>query len=287
MGKTSCSGPRPIPYNAPMKKRALTKISLAILSSIIVLASPAIALAAQPPSHGGGGGGGTSSTSTTGNDVSFPQCNTSLPTGQLFGIVDVNDGLANTTNPCFPTELAWARDSVGGTGQDKAALYVNTADPGNLRVADWPTTGTNQYGTCSGGDDQACAYQYGWNMAQLDAQSRIGNNSPSDFKWWLDVETANSWETNTANNVADLEGMANYFQSISGRVGLYSTPTQWKEIAGTVSTSSSLYGLDSWLPGASSLRELRKNCALPALTGGKTTVTQYITRSFDYDYSCI
>lgn len=264
-----------------------------MISSLIMLASPAGALAAKPLSHlggghgGGSGGGGGTTTVVTGNDVSWPQCSKSLPKGQLFGIVGVNDGLANTTNPCFSTELSWADGSAGGTGQDKAALYVNTANPGNA-VGDWPTTGTpNPYGTCSGGDDQACAYQYGWNMAQLDATSRIGANNPANFKWWLDVETDNSWETNAANNVADLEGMTDYFQSVGGRVGLYSTATQWKQIAGTVSNTSSLYGLDSWLPGSSNLSGAKNTCTQPGLTGGKTTVTQYVAKRVDYDYSCI
>src|SRR4051795_6980992 len=45
-----------------------------------------------------------------GNDVSWPQCQNDtssqgpLPTGAVFGIVGLNDGLANTTNPCFGTE---------------------------------------------------------------------------------------------------------------------------------------------------------------------------------------
>jgi hypothetical protein len=124
-------------------------------------------------------------------------------------------------------------------------------------------------------------------MAQLDAQTRIGSNNPSNFKWWLDVETANSWETNSTNNRADLEGMVNYFRGIGGRVGLYSTATQWSQIAGTIGPSSSLYGLDSWIPGAGSLSGAKTNCALPALTGGKTTVTQYVARRLDYDYSCV
>ncbi len=267
-----------------MKKHIKIKASLALLGSLILLASPATALAAKPL-HGGGGSGSTSV--VTGNDVSWPQCNKSLPSGQLFGIVGVNDGLANTTNPCFATELAWAEASVGGTSQAKAALYVNTADPGNLGVADWPTSGySSQYGTCTGGDDQACAYQYGWNMAMNDALERIGNNNPASFKWWLDVETANSWETNTANNAADLEGMVDYFESIDGQVGLYSTPTQWKQIAGIVSTTSPLYGLDSWLPGSSNLSSAENACKLPGLTNGKTTVTQFVTKRIDYDYSC-
>lgn len=270
-----------------MKTIRLVRLA-ATLSSLIVLATPASALAARP-SHGGGGGGGGSSTAVvTGNDISWPQCNKSLPKGQLFGIVGVNGGLANTTNPCFATELAWAQSSAGGTSQDKAALYVNTANPGNLGVADWPTSGSStKYGPCTGGDDQACAYQYGWSMAYADAQQRIGANDPTSFKWWLDVETDNSWETNNlANNVADLEGMVDYFQSIGARTGLYSTSYQWQQIAGNVPATSSLSGLDSWLAGASNLSSAKTNCTLPGLTGGQTTLTQYVAKRTDYDYSC-
>ncbi len=282
-----------------MKKLSLTKLSISLIGSLIIVA-PATALAAKHSitntSHNGGSGGSTSS-SITGNDVSWPQCNKPLPKGQLFGIVGVNDGLANNTNPCFSTELAWAEASVGGTKQDTASLYVNTANPGNLGVADWPTSNidllsgavdSDPYGTCSGNDDQACAYQYGWNMSELDAQTRIGNNNPANFKWWLDVETNNSWETNTANNTADLEGMVAYFEGIGGRVGLYSTATQWGQIVGTVNSTSNLYVLDSWLPGSSSLSGAENACKLPALTGGgTTTLTQYVAKRVDYDYSCI
>ena len=271
-----------------MIKLTNLKTSLALFGSILMLATPATALAAKPLHSGSGG---SPSRVQTGNDVSWPQCEKPLPSGQLFGIVGVNGGLANTTNPCFSTELAWANKSIGGTGQDKAALYVNTANPGNLGVSDWPTSGSStKYGSCNGGDNQACAYVYGWTMAQNDAQSRIGSSNPANFKWWLDVETDNSWETGStgiANNVADLEGMTNYFQSVGSRIGLYSTASQWKAIAGTVSSSSSLYGQDSWLAGSSSLTNAKNACTLPGLTDGKTTVTQYVARQVDYDYSCV
>lgn len=253
---------------------------------MVVMCAPA--LAAKPINSNGGKPGGSTSVVQTGNDISWPQCSSRLPKGQLFGIVGVNGGLANTTNPCFSTQLAWANSSVGGTSQDKAALYVNTANPGNT-VGDWPTTGNStKYGPCTGGDDQACAYQYGWNMAELDATQRIGTNNPANFKWWLDVETNNSWETGQAgiaNNVADLEGMTDYFTSVGGRVGLYSTTYQWNQIAATVN-SGSLYGLDSWLPGARNLSGAQANCKSPALTGGTVTVTQYVAKQTDYDYSC-
>ena len=81
--------------------------------------------------------------------------------------------------------------------------------------------------------------------------------------------------------------MTDYFQSVGGRVGLYSTASQWNAIAGTVSSSSSLYGQDSWLPGSSNLANAKNACTLPGLTGGKTTMTQYVAKQLDYDYSCV
>jgi hypothetical protein len=139
--------------------------------------------------------------STTGNDISWPQCGGSFPAGQAFGIVGVNDGLANTLNPCLGTykggslstsELYWAWRSTGKAApglQPKAALYVNTADPGP-GVADWPTSNVDPNGhptasTCTGGDTTACAWQYGWNRAVQDmdwltlAATQVGPGVPS------------------------------------------------------------------------------------------------------------
>ena len=56
-----------------------------------------------------------------GNDVSYPQCGTMFPSGQAFGIVAVNEGLPNNTNPCLEDEISWAHFSVGGTRQPKAS----------------------------------------------------------------------------------------------------------------------------------------------------------------------
>ena len=55
----------------------------------------------------------------------------------------MNNGLANNTNPCLSTELAWAQRSVGGTAQPKTALYVNTGNPSGVAgIAWWPTSNT-------------------------------------------------------------------------------------------------------------------------------------------------
>jgi hypothetical protein len=241
-------------------------------------------------------------TDLVGNDVSWPQCGKALPSGQAFAIVGVTGGLANNTNPCLSKQLTWAGNSSGKTAQPRVALYVNTANPGHAGSW-WPSSNTypnvkvpNPYGECGGAVDLACSYMYGYAKAYDDATSR-GVASPGTYFWWLDVETGNSWQADTALNRADLEGMVAYFKSITaGRtdtdlkkagVGIYSTGSQWATIAGTVPFSSPLAGLPSWLAGAKTLRGAKSNCSLPGLTpGSPVTVTQYVSAGLDYDYSC-
>lgn len=254
-----------------------------LLGSLTIGMSAADAATGTDPAH-------------VGNDISWPQCGKALPVGQAFGIVGVNDGLANNTNPCLATELAWAAKSSGTTGQAKTALYVNTANPG-LTGSWWPssndnataTPATDPYGTCTGGDDAACAYVYGYAKAYDDVNTRgIPVASASSYLWWLDVETTNSWEANTVANTADLEGMTAYFESVGARVGLYSTSYQWGVITGTLSSGSNLQGLNNWIPGARTLKSAQANCKLAPFTSGSTvTVTQYLSGALDYDWSCI
>lgn len=243
-----------------------------------------------------------------GNDISYPQCSKNLPSTQAFGVVGVNGGLANNTNPCLAKQLSWAGKSPGLTYQQKAQLYVNTGNPGGLSTPSWPSNNIdssgslvlNPYGTCDGSDSLGCAWQYGWNRALEDVQQRLPApatiaglpTDPKTYFWWLDVETINTWKSGSsfaqASNAADLEGMAAYFKSIGTTVGLYSTTYQWGVIAGTVSQNSNLNGLVNWRPGARDLSGAKKSCSLTPLTnGGKVTLTQFISKNLDYDYSCI
>lgn len=270
--------------------KLFSKLSLVTFTLVAVTSmSGSTVLAARAPQQ-------PSRTSATllGNDISWPQCNKTLPNGQAFGIVGVNNGLANNTNPCFATQLAWANRSKGGTGQPLAALYANTANPG-LAGSWWPTSNTysgititNPYGDCTGANDKACAFIYGYAKAYDDGNIR-GVSNPSSYLWWLDVETINSWQADKAANAADLEGMTAYFQSIGARVGLYSTNYQWGQIVGTVSAGSNLNYLRSWIAGASSESSAKNMCATakPLTAGSSVTVVQFIQKSVDYDFSCI
>jgi hypothetical protein len=231
-----------------------------------------------------------SDASLWGADVSYPQCGAPLPTGQAFGVVGVNGGTADSTDPCLATELAWAAGSTGGTVHDDIQLYVNTGNPGT-GAASWPQSGSNRYGDCDGSDSVPCAYQYGWDRARDDATVR-GITDPEQYMWWLDVEIANSWdytEGGATRNAAVLEGMTEYFTSIGVReVGLYSTAHQWGEIVGTgMSATSSLIGLPNWRPAGSDLAAAQATCGVAPLTpGGVVELTQYAT-DFDYIHSCI
>lgn len=310
----------------------LRKIAhLTLLASLIAFAVPAHA-------HAAGRGGVTDP--KIGNDISFPQCGKTLPSGQAFGIVGVNGGKATTTNTCLATQLKWAQSTqTSSSVQPKVQLYVNTANPYNdidaYKVTTWPKNNddpagvstlnnanpsqNNPYGACSGtttgngyDNSYACSWQYGWNRSVeavryfKDTAATVSGLSvnPADYKWWLDVETMNSWQAPSsspealAKNAATLEGFKQYYDSLGvPNVGLYSTVYQWGQIAGTNVTNppaaypalaSNLKNLDSWLAGASSATDAKKRCTTAnGLTGGKVTLYQYISRNLDYNYSCI
>jgi hypothetical protein len=238
-----------------------------------------------------------------GNDAGWPQCNSPLPPSPAFAAVGVNNGVANTTNPCFANELAWAATATGGSTQPTVSLYVNTANPA-LKGAWWPSANATQpatpgaprtptavknpHGICTHVAGAACAFVYGYSMAKDDATLR-GVANPGSYHWWLDVETANTWQSDQAANRAALEGMAVYFASIGATVGIYSTPSHWVEIAGTVSTTSPLAKLPSWRAlGTVSQAAATQSCGLASFTPlGRLTVTQFVANGLDYDVACL
>ena len=255
--------------------RILAGGAVAVLITALTTAgaSPAFA-ATRPKPH--------STTRLSGNDVSYPQCGKTLPSGQAFGVVGVNGGLANDLNPClgpssaYPsysrTELYWAvTTSTGASTQPKASLYVNTADPGNVYngtpIADWPASGTTPYGTCAtttvttpsgtytvGQNSQACAWQYGYDKAAQDAA-------------WL----------NGAASAIDAQGPA---VSVSGAASAYpwwldvETVNTWQTgTAGQAMNVADLQGMAAALTsaGASVVGAYSTATQWNQITGGTTT----------------
>jgi hypothetical protein len=282
----------------------MKKLFAGIITSFLIIAfAPSAVFAAKQAAP--------SAPELVGYDISWPQCGKKLPTGQAFGIVGVNGGNAATTNSCLASQLVWASKSTGSPSQAKVQLYVNTANPGEVisQITTWPTNNTdksgfttaNPYNICTGANDRACSWQYGWNRAQEDAAERFApaaNSAKLDptagkYVWWLDVETMNTWQSGSAEalarNTAALEGMASYFQTSGAPVGLYSTAAQWGQIVGSsVSGTSNLNGLANWRPSGASLANAKANCSVaPLTTGGFNSLTQYIQQGLDKNHSCI
>ena len=272
----------------------------AVLRSLLVSGMAAVAVALALPATSASAA--PANAPTVGYDVSHPQCGQSLPSGQAFGVVGVNGGVATTGNPCLSAQLQWAWRSTGAVaGQPRAQLYLNTANPGEIRelVTTWPSGGSTPYGDCDGRNSTACSWQYGWERARTSVTSfflpaaldaRV-DADPASYTWWLDVESANTWQTATAagqaRNRATLEGMAAYLRSRGGSVGLYATPADWRLIAGTVTWDSSLYRLPDWLPGATSQSGATAACRKEPLTnGGQVALSQHVSNDWDGDVPC-
>lgn len=258
----------------------------ALLVASLSLVLPAVAAAGRP------------APAPTGYDISAPQCGGTFPTNVLFGIVGVDNGIVYSANPCLgsgdgPSELAWAEQA-----DPTAILYANTADPGPALSSHWPTGQTTpEYCDPANVDSAECSYDYGWNAAAdsyrdaVSAYVSLGQaaagatQTPSPNEWWLDVETANSWEGNTANNVSDLEGAVAYLQSQgAASVGFYSSANDWQTITGgTIAFSA----LPSWRPSSGPRKNTAQSfCGTTGVTGGPVKYSQYTSGGFDADVRC-
>lgn len=227
-----------------------------------------------------------------GHDVSWPQCNDELPAPIGFSVIGVNGGRVYRANPCLADQLAWA-----GRGAD---FYINTANPGPDRSQFWPS-GQDAPLACDtrtnpGPETRACAYLYGWNAAAdsyataLAAYVSLGwadddaERIPDEATWWLDVETANSWQRDRTLNVAALRGAVDYLESMDvAEVGFYSTPLLWWRVtAGTDAFDDH----PAWHAGAHSQREAEDRCAGRSFTGGELRLVQWVEDGIDTNVRC-
>lgn len=227
-------------------------------------------------------------------DVSYPQCGKPLPEAFAFAIVGVNGGRVYSANPCLgagdvASLLAWA-----GPG---AQLYANTGNPGPRLSRFWPV-GQSSPRVCSDDDpdSRSCAYVYGWNAAADSYASAVAayvslgwadedaTRTPVDNIWWLDVETANSWRSDPALNVAALRGAVDFLESMDvAGVGFYSAPRMWERITGGTDAFAEY---PSWVAGATTLREARRVCRGDGFTGGEVVMAQYILDGLDANVLC-
>jgi hypothetical protein len=179
-----------------------------------------------------------------GYDVSFPQCQTYLPSPtDGFAIIGVHGGRPGKDQPCFPEQAWWAQQFDG------FAVYVNTEYDG---VSDPVSVG------------------------QLTAEDAIARMErqylPVGTPVWLDVETDNYWRGSRDQHVLLLESAANRFAERGYPVGVYSAPRLWRTITGGVDP-----GTPIWLAiGKNTRAKAEQACQTSGFGGRRPSMVQWV-----------
>jgi hypothetical protein len=279
-------------------------VLVAVISAATIVVSAAPAASEARPARAVEAGSGA----VVARDISFPQCEGSQPrtAGAVSGVLGANNGASFSRNPCLVAELRWAKRLAAAP-----AFYANTGAPEPGRSKHWPV-GQVTPRVCSSSNpgSTGCFYDYGWNAGRqsfataTDAAQRLHRVTRADahqrvanVDWWLDVETMNSWRaidgpaTRRAyqRDVATLTGeMAALRDAGVARVGIYSTPFQWKLITGGSKITGARFAhTPQWLAGYESHASAAAACAQPGFTGGPVQMTQYLGHDgFDADVVC-
>lgn len=259
------------------------------------------------------------STVRPGADASWPACTPKhgstrtlpLASRPSFVIIGVNDGLPGTVSACIARELAWADTTTGGSSQPRLAYYVMAADPWTkaerkwVKDPSWPSSnlvagtvvtvpaafGSAASGTaCRGGrTERACAYVYGWAMAQH-AAGIPGLRDPGSHRFWIDVEATRTWSDDERYNQAVVEGMVAAFTApraaggIGTTTGIYSDHAEWGEIIGRLRTGSTLDRTDQWIAIGPASKAEAVDALLhdwPLTPNGRIRIAQWVDGPLD------
>lgn len=295
-----------------MKNPILYALGVAVIVAIL---APLTVNAAKPSR---GSGFTITPDKPVGIDISFTDCTiSSLPQNASFAVVGVNGGKATNFNPCHAEQLTFAHSLTGNntvTQVPKVQLYTNTGNPAyhvdhpsRKYPVVWPQSGETPYGSCDGTTSRACVWQYGYEKSVATVEHFVTqaasvnvSSDPTQYRWWLDIETANSWlETRKdadayGKNIAAIEGYAAGIKSYGEQtyVGIYTNPNSWNVLTGNgsaVPATSPLRQLDTWRTATSfySYESAKSTCTLGGYNGlnGNVVMTQFVS-GIDYDYSC-
>jgi hypothetical protein len=217
-------------------------------------------------------------------NASADSCSTPFPTGVTFAVIRATDGQPyHSADPtCFASETNEAKQLPAAP-----EYYMNLADPGLASTGNWNNGGPK---ACHVAQDYdlGCAYDYGYEAVRQAVGFAKSHGMAAGARWWIDVETGNSWGSHSlkapghlAANVADLQGALHYFSSHRLPAGIYTETTWWTAITGAPAGFSQV---PVWGGGAGSRTAARANCKPVSITGGPA---QWFTDVMsDHDVAC-
>lgn len=246
-----------------------------VIGGAVVVGLVLVGLAASPSAWA------TSTGQTGGYDISWPQCPSNFPSGPTFGVVGVNDGKPDSANSCLSGEYAWALKATYAATY-APQLYLNSANPGRAGY----TFGSGPQ-SCTRKDVSGCAYDYGYNagLYAFDyASQQVPGTSLASLQWWIDVESANSWQHDTTSNIDDIQGMIDGLASVGvTKTGIYTNSSSWSSITGNTATFAAL---PAWFPSGSTQSVADPHCDSPGPSGGPIWMVQYGSGGYDGDDLC-
>jgi hypothetical protein len=208
-------------------------------------------------------------TGSTGVDVSYPNCSTAIP-NVSFGVVGLNGGIVYSHNTCAAKEAG---------NFSNLSLYVNTG----LNNSASSSYYTQAQVGCNG-DVMCAAYNYGYNAGK-DAVNYALSQGLHSSKWWLDVETMNTWSSDPAQNQKSLQGEYDAIAATGATtIGAYSTSAQWQTITANWQNNWPSWGATTW----TTPKQAQAYCTGHQFTGGPSLLMQYKSKQskLDQDVAC-
>ncbi len=226
------------------------------------------------------------SSSNVGFDLSYNSL--SYPSqGFSFGIVGVSGGKAFTRNGRLASEYAWTH-----FGTAAPTLYINLNAPyGSTVAGNIAAPKSCPASAATSTEPTVCeGYNYGYNAAEDAYAYAKSANVPAKL-WWLDIEEANSWSSDTGVNDATIQGAIDYLNTQGMRVGIYSTARMWRGIAGSgfvpaQTIDGQAVSVPTWMPiGISNLVSAINSCATGTsfISGSPVWIVQYVANSTAVD----
>jgi hypothetical protein len=206
---------------------------------------------------------------STGVDISYPNCKIAVPKVS-FGVVGVTGGLVYSHNTCLRTEASFFKN---------LSLYVNTG----LNTASSSQYYQTALDSC-GGEARCAAYAYGYNAAK-DAMNYAASQNVTSGSWWLDVETMNTWNSDTVLNQQSVAGSYDALRAAGiQNIGVYSTTAQWQTITGGWKNGWPSWGATTW----TTAKQAATYCTGHEFSGGPSYLMQFKSKrsKVDQDYAC-
>jgi hypothetical protein len=222
-----------------------------------------------------------------GSDISWPQCPKGMGIPQKrsngspgplpaarFVVLGLTNGPGFTPNPCLAQQTAYVRERHLLAGAYAVASY-----PDDATLARAGDQGPYDASSTLGALGNVGYQQALFNVASM---QRVGLVAPVV---WIDVEPVPDfdWSPDVVANAAVVQGAVRGYTDSGFAVGIYSTPTLWSGVVGTLSL-----GVPEWrAAGQTSRAEAASRCGDDwVIQGGGAVLAQWVEQGRDQNVTC-